>query len=103
CAASGRTPTRTYELLARRRGDEPALFQRLRVIKLDEWEGLAMDDPGSCELHLRRHLLDPLEVPPERYTGFRGDAIAPEAECAHIAGVLEERGPIGLCVLGLGV
>ena len=103
CAASGRTPTRTYELLARRRGDEAEVFQQLRVIKLDEWEGLAMDDPGSCELQLRRLLLDPLEVAPQRYTGFRGDAIAPEAECAHIAHVLEEQGPIDLCVLGLGV
>jgi galactosamine-6-phosphate isomerase len=103
CVASGRTPSRAYELLARRRGDEPALFQKLRVIKLDEWEGLAMDDPGSCELHLRRCLLDPLEVAAERYVGFRGDAIAPEAECAHIARVLQEQGPIGLCVLGLGV
>lgn len=102
CAASGRTPTRTYDLLAMRRRDEPRLFERMRVLKLDEWEGLAIDDPGSCEVHLREHLLEPLGVTPDRYVGFRGDAIKPEAECAHIAGVLDEHGPIDLCLLGLG-
>jgi len=103
CAATGATPTRTYDLLAHRRHDEPELFERLRVIKLDEWVGLAMDDPATCEVHLRRHLVEPLGIAAERYIGFRGDAIAPEAECAHIARVLEEQGPIDLCVLGLGV
>jgi putative deaminase/isomerase len=103
CVASGRTPTRTYDLLAQRCREEPRLFERLRVIKLDEWEGLSPDDPATCEALLREHLLEPLEIPADRYIGFRGDAIAPEAECAHIAGVLAEQGPIGLCVLGLGV
>lgn len=102
CAASGKTPARAYDLLARRRRDEPGLFERLRVLKLDEWEGLAMDDPGSCEVHLREHLLEPLGVTADRYLGFRGDAINAEAECAHIAKALDEQGPIDLCVLDLG-
>jgi putative deaminase/isomerase len=103
CLASGSTPTRTYDLVGLRGRDEPALFERVRVLKLDEWAGLDMDDPSTCEVHLRQHLLDPLGIPPERYVGFRGDAIALEAECAHIATVLEEQGPIDLCVLGLGL
>lgn len=102
CAAAGRAPTRAYDLLARRRRDEPGLFERLRVLKLAEWEGLAMEDPGSCEVHLREHLLEPLGIAAEHYVGFRGDAINAEAECAHIAKVLDEQGPVDLCVLDLG-
>src|SRR5687767_10360838 len=37
CAATGATPTRTYELLGERAREEQALFTRIRVIKLDEW------------------------------------------------------------------
>ena len=75
----------------------------MRLLKLDEWAGLAMDDPATCEAYLRQHVVEPLRIPPERYIAFRGDAIALDAECAHIEGVLEEQGPIDLCVLGLGV
>jgi galactosamine-6-phosphate isomerase len=103
CATSGSTPTRAYDLLALRGREEPRLFERVRLLKLDEWVGLPMDDPSTCEAYLREHLLDPLGIPSERYVGFRGDAIAPEAECEHIAGVLAEQGPIDLCILGLGV
>jgi galactosamine-6-phosphate isomerase len=102
CAAGASTLRRAYDLLTRRRHDEPALFERLRVLKPSEWEGLAMDDPGSSEALLRERLLEPLGVTGDRYVGFRGDAINPEAECAHIAKVVEEQGPVDLCVLELG-
>src|SRR5688572_21090476 len=74
-AASGSTPTRTYELLCDLLQDEatrsPGLLQRLRIIKLDEWLGLSMDDPATCETYLRRLLVEPLGIPPERYFSFR--------------------------------
>jgi galactosamine-6-phosphate isomerase len=103
CAATGASPTRTYELLAERRRHESAPFARLRVIKLDEWGGLPPDDPGTCESYLRRHLIEPLGVSPDRYLTFHGDAADPEGECGSIANLLARHGPIHLCVLGLGV
>src|SRR5713101_2062421 len=60
CAATGASPTRTYELLAEERARSAPLFRQLRILKLDEWGGLAMDDSGSCESYLRQHLLVPL-------------------------------------------
>ena len=103
CLASGSTPTRAYDLVALRAREDPSPFERVRLLKLDEWAGLAMDDPATCEVYLRQHVVEPLGLTPERYIAFRGDAIALDAECAHIAGLLEEQGPIDLCVLGLGV
>jgi galactosamine-6-phosphate isomerase len=43
CAATGNSPTRTYQLLGEEYGRRPGRFADLRVLKLDEWGGLAMD------------------------------------------------------------
>ena len=103
CAAGGSTPLRTYQLLAAQRMHSPETFQRLRVVKLDEWGGIAMDDPGSCENQLRTLLMVPLGLPADRYFGFNSNPANPEAECERVRRRLGEEGPIDLCVLGLGM
>jgi galactosamine-6-phosphate isomerase len=103
CAATGGTPTRTYELFARSWDNHRGEVARLRVIKLDEWGGLAaVDAEATCEAYVRRHLLGPLNVTPDRYIGFRPDAPDPAAECDAVASALDERGPVDVAVLGLG-
>jgi len=102
CAATGASPTRIYQLLVEEFRREPDAFRNLRVLKLDEWGGLAMDDPGSCEFYLQQHLLKPLSISTERYAGAQSDARFPEKECARIRQWLQENGPIDICVLGLG-
>jgi galactosamine-6-phosphate isomerase len=102
CAATGDTPTRCYGRLAEMAAREAGLASRLRVIKLDEWGGLAMDDSATCEAYLKRHLIGPLKVARERYIGFQSDAVDPEAECRRVRGQLLETGPIDVCVLGIG-
>src|SRR3954447_19860067 len=69
CTATGASPTRTYQLLAEECARNPSLFRELRILKLDEWGGLAMDDPGSCEAYLRKHVLGPLAISTHRYIG----------------------------------
>jgi galactosamine-6-phosphate isomerase len=103
CVASGATPTRAYDLFAEEGRARPETVRRLRILRLDEWGGLPADDPGSSEFQIRRQLAEPLAVPPSRYFAFRGDSADPQAECARIRRVVEEQGPIGLAVLGLGV
>jgi galactosamine-6-phosphate isomerase len=100
CLATGGTPTRAYELL-RARKPRPELGH-LRVLKLDEWEGLSADDPGSCEAYLRWHVLGPWGVARHRYAGFKGTHSNPEKECHRVRRWLARNGPINLCVLGLG-
>lgn len=102
CLAAGGTPTRTYQLLAERHQADPALFARVRVIKLDEWGGLAMDDPATCERYLRDCLVDALQLG-DRYIGFESNPADPGAECRRVAARLARHGPIDTCVLGLGV
>ena len=103
CAATGNTPSRTYALLAEEYQRRPERFAGLRVLKLDEWGGLAADDPGSCEYYLRTRLVDPLQITGQRYTGFRNDPEDPETECKRMQTELSASGRIGCCILGLGV
>ncbi len=100
--ATGATPTRTYEGLARMRTRRPALFRGVRIVKLDEWLGLPMDHPATCETYLRENVLRPWGVPRSRYHGFESRPRDPRAECARLARWLARHGPLDLCVLGLG-
>ena len=102
CLAAGSTPNRTYELLAQRGRAEPALFEKCRLLKLDEWGGLAMDDPATCDTQLRTALVRPLGMS-DRYIAFNSQPQNPDAECQRIAVWLKENGPIDTCVLGLGM
>ena len=102
CTATGGSPTRTYELLGETYQGKPELFSGLRIIKLDEWGGIALDQPGSCESYLQKYVLQPLQIPEERYTGFNSNPENPENECERIQDKLRKEGPIGLCILGLG-
>lgn len=99
CAASGGSPTRAYELFAA----DKQMGTQLRVLKLDEWAGLAMNDPASCEAYLQRHLISPLGLPPERYISFDGAAADLPAECEALQQRINDAGPIDLCLLGVGV
>jgi galactosamine-6-phosphate isomerase len=101
-AATGSTPTRTYELLAETARREPALFREMRLVKVDEWGGLAMDDPATCEVYLRKKLVEPLGISSDRYIAWNSNSPDPKAECIRIGLAVRER-PIDLCVLGLGV
>lgn len=102
CLATGATPMRAYTLFAERAVNERSLVDRCRLVKLDEWGGLPMDDPATCEQHLRSTLVAPLRMT-DRYIGFESQPANAEAECVRVAKWLDENGPIDLCVLGLGV
>src|SRR5687767_442671 len=98
CLATGSTPTRTYELLATY---PKSIVKGARILNLDEWGGIPMDSPATCETYLRKLLIDPLDLS-SRYTGFQSQPADPAAECARIAAWLKQNGPIDLCILGLG-
>jgi galactosamine-6-phosphate isomerase len=102
CASAGASPSGLYAALGQVASREPELFERMRVLKVDEWGGLPLDNPATCEVDLINKLLVPLRVSAERYEGFRSDAPDPRRECERVAQWLLREGPIDLCVLGLG-
>lgn len=98
CVATGASPLGLYAALAPHSAD----LAQVRILKLDEWGGLAMDDPATCEVYIRQQILAPWGLSSDHLTGFRGDAADPEAECARIRAEVERLGGIDLCILGMG-
>jgi len=103
CAATGRSPSGLYRDLASRAAADRALFDQLRIVQLDEWGGVPAAATGSCGHYLQTRLLDPLGIPPDRFLALDATTENPAAECERIRAQLERRGPIDVCVLGLGV
>lgn len=101
CPATGNSPTGAYRQLVNRKQELDTAA--LSILKLDEWAGLPMNHPGSCEYYLQQHLLQPLNIQPEQYITFDSQASDPATECERITQALAQQGPIDLCVLGLGL
>jgi galactosamine-6-phosphate isomerase len=102
CVATGGSPRRMYELLAQSYPSEPQLFSKLRLLKLDEWGGLARNNAASCEMYIRQYLLAPLKITEDRFFTFRGDSSDHEAECERIRNLLRQLGPPDVTILGIG-
>ena len=103
CAATGSSPTKTYELLSSAYTNQPELFSELRVIKLDEWGGVPMNHPKTCESYLQKYVINPWKIDDSRYISFLSDSTDPTSESYRIQNELEKQGPIDLCILGLGM
>jgi glucosamine-6-phosphate deaminase len=82
---------------------------RLGLIQLDEYVGVAEDDPRSLYAWLRRDVAEPLEVSTERIIRLGSDALARspgEAACARACRDYDDAvaaaGGLDVAVLGLG-
>lgn len=103
CASTGSTPTKTYELVVQEYLKRPGLFTKLCILKLDEWGGISMDHSQTCESYVQKHLIKPLQIPKSRYISFLSNPKNPDLECSRIQNELETKGPIDICILGLGM
>ena len=103
CTASGSSPAMTYNIFEKKYTENPEPCKRLRILKLDEWGGISMANPQSCEIFLQKNLIRPLNISPERYISFNSNPEQPEQECARISSFLLSNGPVDVCVLGLGL
>jgi galactosamine-6-phosphate isomerase len=103
CAATGESPKGVYGLLKHEHTLRPELFDNLHVIKLDEWGGLTMNNPATCEYYLQEFVVQPLTIPDENYISFQSDSQEPYLECGRVQKKLDKSGPPDLCILGLGI
>ncbi len=102
CTATGNSPMGIYQNLAAAYSDGPEIFEKLRIIKLDEWGGIPSSDPNSCETFIQEKILLPLGIPSDRYVSFKSDSPSPKKECERIQREIRDNGPIDVCILGLG-
>jgi galactosamine-6-phosphate isomerase len=102
CASAGGTPTLTYELLAKHHARNSQLFNRMKVLQIDEWGGIPSAHPASCRSDLKCKLVDPIRIQEKRFISFSSDNPDPRAEVERVATWLARHGPIDICILGLG-
>ena len=98
CAATGNSPTGMYAEMAKK----PSIFGSLTIVKMDEWGIIPLDHPDSCESYIKKHLLDPLHIPAERYISFDTAPGKVEEECERMENYIQENGPFDVIILGLG-
>jgi galactosamine-6-phosphate isomerase len=103
CTATGNSPTGVYEKLSALYKINPEYFKDIGIVKLDEWHGINPNDPSSCDTYIRHKILEPLHISNDRFIAFKSDTISPETECDRIQQEIAEKGPIDLCILGIGI
>ena len=101
CAATGGSPTAMYASLVKRKSELD--IANLKILKLDEWYQLPMESEGTCESYLQLHLVQPLAIDKANYISFNSIAPDPDAECERIRKLVEAKGPIDACILGIGM
>jgi glucosamine-6-phosphate deaminase len=99
--ATGNTPVPMFRALVAAATCDAAVFARARVVTLDEYAGIAVDDRRRLLSWLRRELLGPAGIDDDRITAFDPSA-EPAGECRRIEAAISSQGGIDLAVLGLG-
>jgi glucosamine-6-phosphate deaminase len=99
---TGRTPIPLYRELVALHQAGRADFSRATTFNLDEFSGLAGDDPRSYRAFMQRHLFDRINIAPRRVNFLNGAARDAAAECARYERAIARAGGIDLLILGLG-
>jgi glucosamine-6-phosphate deaminase len=100
--ATGRTMEPVYAALCDRlRGDARFDPQRWSSVNLDEYVGLAPQDPRTFRAYMERHLGGPLGLQPQALQLPDGAAADPALEASRYGEAVRRQG-LGLQLLGLG-
>lgn len=99
---TGRTPLNVYRELVTLYAGGEVDFSRATSFNLDEFLGLAPDDPGSFRAYMERHFFQHVNLAPERIHFLDGSAEDAEAECARYDAAISAAGRLDLLLLGIG-
>ncbi|MDR5699240.1 glucosamine-6-phosphate deaminase [Agromyces aerolatus] len=101
--ATGSSPDRVYDELARRHADEPRPWASSRVFILDEYVGLPTDHPERYAAVIRRAITDRVGIPSGRVHAPDVDAEDLSAAAGQYDAAIADAGGIDLQLLGVGV
>ena len=99
---TGRTPIGTYAELRRLHAAGEADFSHASTFNVDEFAGVAPDDPGSFRTFMENHLFRGVNLRPERIHFLDGTAADLDRECERYESEIDEAGGIDVQLLGIG-
>lgn len=97
---AGATPQAMYAELARLHREEGLDFGHATTFNLDEYLGLAGDDPRSFRARIREDFLDAVNV--AHANALDGATDDPARECARYEAAIAGAGGLDLAILGIG-
>lgn len=100
--ATGSTPIGIYKRLVEQFEAGDLDFSRVTTINLDEYCGLAKDDPQSYHYFMQKNLFSKVNIDPERIYIPDGTDQNAERACAQYDEMICRMGGIDLQLLGLG-
>lgn len=103
CLATGDTPRRAYQLLAKKVEEKKADFTRCTFIALDEWVGIPPENAGSCRYFLENEVFAPLNIMMSQVYLFDGMSRDLAEECKKMDNIIAANGGIDLMLAGVGM
>ncbi|WP_402464428.1 glucosamine-6-phosphate deaminase [Isoptericola aurantiacus] len=100
--ATGSSPLKVYDELARRHEQDGLSFARATGFMLDEYVGLAADHPERYRNVIATEIADRVAWPAERVQGPDGLAADLPAACAAYEDAIAAAGGVDLQILGIG-
>lgn len=100
--ATGRTMETLYKYLVREHRDHGLDFSLCRSFNLDEYVGLAPENPNSYFAYMNRHLFKRINIDLRNTHVPNGVAPDLDAECERYEALIRRHGGIDLQLLGIG-
>ena len=101
--ATGSTPEGLYQNLIDAYKNNGVSFKDVVSFNLDEYIGLAADDPNSYQYFMKEKLFDKIDINPNQTHLPNGKAADIEQECQNYEALIKKTGQVDLQILGLGV
>jgi len=100
--ATGSSPLKVYDELARRHEEQGLSFARARAFMLDEYVGLPEDHPERYRNVIETEIASRVDFAPGAVQGPDGNAADLPAACAAYEAAIEDAGGVDLQILGIG-
>lgn len=101
--ATGSTPEGLYQNLIDAYENNDVSFKEVVSFNLDEYIGLAADDPNSYQYFMKEKLFDQIDIDPNQTHLPNGKAADIEQECQDYEALIKKMGQVDVQILGLGV
>ncbi len=100
--ATGRTMESLYAMLGEMHKNEGLDFSLVKTFNLDEYVGLAPENPNSYRAYMEKHLFSRINIDPRNTHLPNGIAEDIDAGCELYEEMMEEAGGVDLQLLGIG-
>ena len=100
--ATGSTPIGAYGLLTEAYNNKEVDFSKVTTVNLDEYFGLAPENPQSYRYFMNEYLLNNININKEKTHVPNGIATDPSVESERYEKLIESLGGIDLQLLGMG-